>query len=195
MDPCHIMCQWPNCTVEASHWAHCTCPYQSPTDESSSTHASPNSVSHHDQEPTPPSPAAFEPPQSASALDQAVSFCCGGWPTHDNGVHTQMDYASPNLLIDFEPQDIQPGDQSPPTTSGQSSKSASPSRTDDQLVNKDTKGTRSAVEELEDQFPADIPCRMQVEQCEMEKHQQGMQWDLGSQKRGCFEGADEHNQG
>lgn len=195
MDPCQMMCQCPNCTVEASHWAACTCPCPSPADESSSTHASPNSVSHHDQEPTTSSPAAFEPHQSASALDQAVSFCCGGWSTHYNGFHPQMDQASPNLLIDSEAQDIQPGDHTPPITSGQSSKSALPSRTDDHLVTKDTKGIRSAAEELEDLCPAGIPCRMQAEQCEMEKYPQTILGDLGSPKRVCFEGADEHNQG
>ncbi|KAF4415932.1 hypothetical protein FACUT_12983 [Fusarium acutatum] len=157
------MCQCPNCNVEANHWASCTCPYPSPPDESSSTHASPNSVSHYDQEPTISSPAAFEHHQSASAPGQAVSFCYGEWSNHYDGLHPQMDYASPNLLIDSEPQDTQPGDHTPAPTSGQSSKSASPSRTEDHLVTKDTKGTRSAAEELEDLHLADrflVECRL-----------------------------------
>jgi hypothetical protein len=67
-----------------------------------------------------------------------------------------MDYASLNLLIASEPQDSQAGDHIPPSTSGKSSKSASPSRTEDYLLTKEAKGKRSAAEELEDLRPADI---------------------------------------
>ncbi|KAF5535016.1 hypothetical protein FPHYL_13277 [Fusarium phyllophilum] len=157
------MCQCPNCNVEADHWAPCTCSYPSPPDGSSSTHASPNSVSCHDEEPTTSSPAAFEPNQDASAPGEAVNLCYGEWSKHFHGFHPQMDYASPNLLIDSEPQDIQSGDHTPPPTSGQSSKSTSPSPTEEYLVTKDTKGIRSAAEELEDLRPADIfllECRL-----------------------------------
>ncbi|KAF5604182.1 hypothetical protein FPCIR_931 [Fusarium pseudocircinatum] len=163
MDPWHMMCQCPNCNVKANHWAPCTCPYPSPPDELSSTHASPNSVSCHDEEPTTSSSAAFEHHQSASAHGQAINFCYGDWSNHYGGFHPQMDYTSSNLLIDFEPQDAQPEDDTPSPTSGQSSKSASPSRTENHLVFKDTKGIRSAAEELEDLRPADlflVECRL-----------------------------------
>ncbi|CVK97917.1 uncharacterized protein FMAN_12095 [Fusarium mangiferae] len=163
MDPQHIMCQCPNCNVEAKHWAPCTCPCPSSPDVSSSTHASPNSVSEYDQEPTTPSPATFEPHQSASALDQVVSFCYGGCSTQYNGFHPQMDYASPNPLIYAEHQDTQPGNHTPPTTPGQSSKSAASSQTEDHFATGDTNGIRSATEELEDLRPADrflVKCRL-----------------------------------
>ncbi|KAF5675300.1 hypothetical protein FDENT_9762 [Fusarium denticulatum] len=163
MDPWHIMFQCPNCNVKANHREPCTCPYPSPPDESSSTHASPNSVSCHDEESTTSSPAAFEHHQSANAPDQAANFCYGGWSNHYGGFHPPMDYASPNILIDSEPQNAQPEDDTPPPTSGQSSKSASPPRTENHLVTKDTKGTRSAAEELEDLRPADlflVECRL-----------------------------------
>ncbi|KAF4497968.1 hypothetical protein FAGAP_5864 [Fusarium agapanthi] len=148
MDHWHTMCQCPNSNVEAKHWTPCTCPYPSPPDESSSTHASPNSVSHHDHEPTVSSPAAFEHHQSASDPGQTVSFCYGACSNHYDGIHPETDYASPDLLIDFEPQDTQPGDHTPPPTSGQSSNTPSPLRTEDQ-------GIRSAAEELEDLSLAD----------------------------------------
>nr|RBR00759.1 hypothetical protein FVER53263_10994 [Fusarium verticillioides] len=156
MDSCHIMCQCPNCHVEANHWVPCTCPYPSPPDESSSTHASPNSVSYHDEEPTTSSPAAFEPNQSTSGPDEAVNFCYGEWSKHYHGSHTPMDYVSLNMLIDSEPRDTQTGDHIPHPTSGTSSKSASPSRTEDNLLTKEAKGMRSAAEELEDLRPSDI---------------------------------------
>ncbi|KAF5974547.1 hypothetical protein FCOIX_8181 [Fusarium coicis] len=156
MDSWHIMCQCPNCNVEANHWAPCAFPYPSPPDETSSTHASPNSVSYHDEEPTTSSPAAFEPNQSASGPDEAVNFCYGEWSKHYHGSHPQMDYASLNVLIDSETQDTQAEDHIPPPISGKSSKSASPSRTEDYLLTKEAKGMRSAAEELEDLRPADI---------------------------------------
>ncbi|KAF5645805.1 uncharacterized protein FTJAE_2235 [Fusarium tjaetaba] len=156
MDSWRIICQCPNCNVEANHWAPCRCPYPSPPDEPSSTHASPNSVSYLDEEPTTSSPAAFEANQSASAPGEAVNFCCGEWSKHYHGSHPQMDYASLNVLIDSEPQETQPGDHIPHPTSGKSSKSASPSRTEDYLLTKEAKGMRSAAEELEDLRPADI---------------------------------------
>ncbi|KAF4954202.1 hypothetical protein FGADI_5415 [Fusarium gaditjirri] len=155
MNPWDIMCQSLNCNVEANHWTRCTCPYPSPPDESSSTHASPNSVSYDDQEPTTSSPAALESHQSGGAPGLAVSFCYGEWSNHFDGFHPQMDYASPNLLIDSEPQDTQLRDHTPPPTAGQSSKSASPSRTEDHPMTKDAKDIRSAAEELEDLCLAD----------------------------------------
>ncbi|KAF5716903.1 hypothetical protein FMUND_6089 [Fusarium mundagurra] len=194
MDPSHIMCQCPNCNVEANHWAPCTYPYPSPPDESSSTHASPNSVSYHEEETTTSSPAAFEPNQSASAPGEAVNFCYGEWSKDYHGFHPQMDYASPNLLIDSELQDNQPGDHTPPPTSGQSSKSASPSRTEDHLLTKDTKSMRSAAEELEDLRPADISlveCKLNDMKWKSIHNESNEIWEAKSEG----EGADEKNQG
>ncbi|KAF5602872.1 uncharacterized protein FSUBG_7512 [Fusarium subglutinans] len=139
MEPWHTMCQCPNSNVEANDWTPCTCPYPSPPDESSSTHASPNSVSYDDDEHTVSSPAASEH-QGASDPDQEVSFCYGACPNHYGGCHPEMDDVSPNLLIDFEPQDTQSRDHTTPTESGQSSNTTSPSGTEDQ-------GIRSAAKE------------------------------------------------
>ncbi|KAF5625598.1 hypothetical protein F52700_8963 [Fusarium sp. NRRL 52700] len=164
MNPGHMMTQCSNCNVEASHWKLCTCPCSSPPpDESSSTHASPNSVSCHDQEATTSSSAAFEPHQIAGDLGHAVSFCHGAWSNHDDDFRPQMDYTSPDLLIDSEPQDTQRGDDTPPPTSGQTSETASLSRTEDHFETKDTKSIRSAEEELQDLPIADrflVECRL-----------------------------------
>ncbi|KAF5965573.1 hypothetical protein FBULB1_12134 [Fusarium bulbicola] len=142
------MCQCLNSNGEANDWTPCTCPDPLPPDESSSTHASPNSVSYDDHEPTVSSSAAFEHHQSAGDPGQEVSFCDGAFSNYYDGCHPETDNASPNLLIDIEPQDTQQGDHTPPPTSGRSSKTASPLRTEDQ-------GKRSAAEKLKDLSLAD----------------------------------------